>query len=507
MPNARKAGYLPRSLVASLLFHALIISLQFGEPTNGLPWSAFSREAAPSIQAVLVAPAPALIAATELDMSTMSARISPRPRPEARQEKPAASPAPAPALTQAATVSLHQAREQPPEVAEPARPAVVHAAKLAPKENEILSTEAESTWAVPVTPQAREEDVRAEPAPAQEVRNILPKKTEELPQAVPASQEAAERKRVEQAKLEQAKLDQAKLDQAKLDQAKLDQAKLEQAKLEQAKLDQAKLDQAKLEQAKLEQAKLEQAKLDQAKLDQAKLDQAKLEQAKLEQAKLEQAKLEQAKLEQAKLEQAKLEQAKLDQAKAAAQKQAAAARQEALERARDAELARGRQESAGGAGQERAGRSESLGTSLARRALDQARSGFPGPPVNLRPEGEQRRRAGILGADPRNIQLAFYGEGWRQKVERIGSLNYPRVSKDRFYEPLVVTVSINSDGTLASLHIDKSSGQRDMDDAVRRIVEMSAPFSAFPPDLKRNYDVIDITRTWVFDERPRMVSQ
>ncbi len=442
MPNARKAGYLPRSLVASLLFHALIISLQFGEPTNGLPWSAFSREAAPSIQAVLVAPAPALIAATELDMSTMSARISPRPRPEARQEKPAASPAPAPALTQAATVSLHQAREQPPEVAEPARPAVVHAAKLAPKENEILSTEAESTWAVPVTPQAREEDVRAEPAPAQEVRNILPKKTEELPQAVPASQEAAERKRVEQAKLEQAKLDQAKLDQAKLDQAKLDQAKLEQAKLEQAKL-----------------------------------------------------------------EQAKLEQAKLDQAKAAAQKQAAAARQEALERARDAELARGRQESAGGAGQERAGRSESLGTSLARRALDQARSGFPGPPVNLRPEGEQRRRAGILGADPRNIQLAFYGEGWRQKVERIGSLNYPRVSKDRFYEPLVVTVSINSDGTLASLHIDKSSGQRDMDDAVRRIVEMSAPFSAFPPDLKRNYDVIDITRTWVFDERPRMVSQ
>ena len=462
MPNARKAGYLPRSLVASLLFHALIISLQFGEPTNGLPWSAFSREAAPSIQAVLVAPAPALIAATELDMSTMSARISPRPRPEARQEKPAASPAPAPALTQAATVSLHQAREQPPEVAEPARPAVVHAAKLAPKENEILSTEAESTWAVPVTPQAREEDVRAEPAPAQEVRNILPKKTEELPQAVPASQEAAERKRVEQAKLEQAKLDQAKLDQAKLDQAKLDQAKLEQAKLEQAKLEQAKLDQAKLEQAKLEQAKLEQAKL---------------------------------------------EQAKLDQAKAAAQKQAAAARQEALERARDAELARGRQESAGGAGQERAGRSESLGTSLARRALDQARSGFPGPPVNLRPEGEQRRRAGILGADPRNIQLAFYGEGWRQKVERIGSLNYPRVSKDRFYEPLVVTVSINSDGTLASLHIDKSSGQRDMDDAVRRIVEMSAPFSAFPPDLKRNYDVIDITRTWVFDERPRMVSQ
>ena len=200
------------------------------------------------------------------------------------------------------------------------------------------------------------------------------------------------------------------------------------------------------------------------------------------------------------------EQARVDSEK---QQQAAMenALREAMERARAGELARARQVPTGGGGQERTGRSESQGASLARRALDQARSGFPGPPLNLRPDSEQRRRAGILGADPRNIQLAFYGEGWRQKVERIGSLNYPRVSKDRFYEPLVVTVSINSDGSLASLHIDKSSGQRDMDDAVRRIVEMSAPFSAFPPDLKRNYDVIEITRTWVFDERPRMISQ
>jgi protein TonB len=178
-----------------------------------------------------------------------------------------------------------------------------------------------------------------------------------------------------------------------------------------------------------------------------------------------------------------------------------------MERARAAELARASQEASEGAGQDRAGRQEQQGAALARRALEQARSNLLGPSVNARPEPDQRRRAGILGADPRNIQLAFYGEGWRQKVERIGSLNYPRVSKDRFYEPLVVTVSINSDGTLASIRIDKSSGQRDMDEAVRRIVEMSAPFSAFPPDLKRNYDVIDITRTWIFDERPRMTSR
>lgn len=157
----------------------------------------------------------------------------------------------------------------------------------------------------------------------------------------------------------------------------------------------------------------------------------------------------------------------------------------------------------GGAGQQ-----QDKGASLASRALDQARNSPPGPPLGRSPPTDRQRRGSILGRDPKDVQLAFYGEGWRQKVERIGSLNYPKISKNRHYEPLVVTVSIHSDGTLAGVRIDKSSGHKEIDDAVRRIVEMSAPFAAFPPDLKRSYDVVDITRTWNFlDERPRIYSQ
>lgn len=146
--------------------------------------------------------------------------------------------------------------------------------------------------------------------------------------------------------------------------------------------------------------------------------------------------------------------------------------------------------------------------SLASRALDQARSGLPGAPIRQPAPIDGPRRGSILGRDPKDIQLAFYGEGWRQKVERIGSLNYPRISRNRHYDPLVVTVSINSDGSLAGVRIERSSGHREIDDAVRRIVEMSAPFAAFPPDLRRSYDVVDITRTWNFlEERPRIYSQ
>ena len=115
------------------------------------------------------------------------------------------------------------------------------------------------------------------------------------------------------------------------------------------------------------------------------------------------------------------------------------------------------------------------------------------------------RRASILGRDPKDIQLSFYGEGWRQKVERIGAMNFPKLSKFLVYDPVLVTVSINSDGTLAGVRIVKSSGHQDLDNAVRRIIEMSAPFSAFPPDMKRSFDVVDITRSMVFvGDRPQI---
>jgi len=63
-----------------------------------------------------------------------------------------------------------------------------------------------------------------------------------------------------------------------------------------------------------------------------------------------------------------------------------------------------------------------------------------------------------------------------------------------------VTVSINSNGSLAGVRIVRGSGNVDLDNAVRRILELCSPFAAFPPDLKRNYDVIDITREWIFEE-------
>jgi len=62
-----------------------------------------------------------------------------------------------------------------------------------------------------------------------------------------------------------------------------------------------------------------------------------------------------------------------------------------------------------------------------------------------------------------------------------------------------VTVAIRSDGSVESVTIELSSGATQVDAALRRIVEGLKPYEAFEPELAREFDVIEIRRTWHFD--------
>lgn len=109
-----------------------------------------------------------------------------------------------------------------------------------------------------------------------------------------------------------------------------------------------------------------------------------------------------------------------------------------------------------------------------------------------------------IGARVEEYRFAQYVEDWRQKVERIGNLNYPAAAKGRLYGNLVLTVIIRSDGSLDRVEIDRSSGQKVLDDAARRIVEMAAPYAPFPEAIRRDTDVLEISRTWSFTTSDRL---
>ncbi len=96
---------------------------------------------------------------------------------------------------------------------------------------------------------------------------------------------------------------------------------------------------------------------------------------------------------------------------------------------------------------------------------------------------------------------AQYVRDWERKVERIGNLNYPKIArKQGFSGTLSMDVGIKSNGSIYNLRIVKSSGNKALDDAAKRIVRMSAPFSPLPAQISKQLDVLIIRRVWRFSD-------
>lgn len=123
---------------------------------------------------------------------------------------------------------------------------------------------------------------------------------------------------------------------------------------------------------------------------------------------------------------------------------------------------------------------------------------------------QKRPKRKFVGARTKEYRFARYVEDWRMKVERIGNLNYPEAArKDKLYGNLQLTVSIRSDGSVESIEINRSSGEKILDDAAINIVKLAGQngFAPFPPDISQDTDILHITRTWVFASSDMLLSQ
>ncbi len=111
----------------------------------------------------------------------------------------------------------------------------------------------------------------------------------------------------------------------------------------------------------------------------------------------------------------------------------------------------------------------------------------------------KRPRRKFISASTKEYNYAAYMEAWRSKVERVGNLNYPeQARKQGLSGSLVLDVALRRDGSIDEITIRRSSGEKMLDDAAIRIVELSAPFSPFPQHIQDETDILHIMRTWQF---------
>ena len=119
----------------------------------------------------------------------------------------------------------------------------------------------------------------------------------------------------------------------------------------------------------------------------------------------------------------------------------------------------------------------------------------------------KRPRKLFIGARTEEYVPAQYLEDWRQKVERVGNLNYPEAAKGKLYGSLLVYIEINSDGDLVRAEVQRSSGHKLLDAAALRILRLAAPYGKFSAELKRQADILTFARTWTFTQADQLQSQ
>lgn len=120
----------------------------------------------------------------------------------------------------------------------------------------------------------------------------------------------------------------------------------------------------------------------------------------------------------------------------------------------------------------------------------------PGGITRVTASGEREH---FVAVNARESVFAEYLAGWKARMERIGTINYPTIAGRRGGDP-VLEVAVAADGSLREVRVTRSSGHGGLDQAAIDLVRLATPFDPFPPVVRAQYDVLRFAYEWRFIE-------
>ena len=111
------------------------------------------------------------------------------------------------------------------------------------------------------------------------------------------------------------------------------------------------------------------------------------------------------------------------------------------------------------------------------------------------------------------VGYAMYYKTFSDRVERMGTLNFPQKNGDKLYGKLIVSVPIFQDGSLytkdGGIRVERSSNVPGLDAAAVRIIERSGPFGRFPENMRSTGkdDVWEVIVTMDFSRDGQLATQ
>lgn len=515
---ARLRVPMPVAVLLSLLVHAWLSMLQLegqgpGLPSLGWPWQE-RRAVVPELRMVLApAPGQAPLAVPEPPAQARAPGLPSQPtrldpaRPSADAAQAEQAPAPGPSVRVASQiVDVPQVNPVPAGAEASEAETVVTDAPDAPR------------WPLPPEPARPTPLPAAQPAASSVGRAAQRQVQESVTQPVETAVDESESRRIE-AQVLRLQAEAAAAERAET--ARREAERLEAERLEAEQQRAIRLAAEKLETERQEAAQQEAAREEALRLESARRETARQEAARQEVARQEAVRKEAARQEAARQEAARQEAAQQEAARQAESRQEvarhAAARQEAArleaERQQAAALAAAdraaavRAEAARTPTQDDQARREAILRRIGQQLNDEAdrrtaaeaaaRAGLA--PDNRPHAWSTARRGRLFGrADP-NTEMVLYAEAWARRIQLNTAPDLVRDLGRRPHTRPMVTVALRADGSVESVTFVVSSGVAEVDDAIRRIIDSQRPYQAFSPALARQYDVIEIRRTWHFD--------
>ena len=522
------------SLLLSLLIHTLLLSLTFGgqrlgPPGFDLPWRD-RRSEVPDLRIVLVPTqgtpgGPAVTSGAQPLPRAPSAQLGvggaaptrsvsrPLPRegtavatvaapqlmPEARSMLNAAD-APAPAELPLPGDTRGQAAL--PQIAEPAlidaQPSdaptwVVPAVPLAPTSVSAAAPSASSPEPATLAPRGVGDVVQERVDPPVPEPDLAAAQPDPPARETPRPPDQQETARAETARQEAERQEAARFDAARQEAARQESVRAEAAQQAAA----ARQEAARQEEARQEAARLQASREESARVEAERLETERLRAARQAAAREDAVRQEAAQAatrqEASRQETARAEAERLDAERQEAARQATARREAARVEAEQQEVER------------REAARRAVGRQLDEEATRrEAASAAARLQSRSAPASSSARRGRLWGrADP-NAELIQYAEAWARKIQLNMTFDMVREAAKQPHTDPLVTVAIRSDGSVESVTIVLSSGVAEIDEAIRRIVQSQTPYPAFPPALAREFDVIEIRRTWYFDVAIRL---
>lgn len=124
---------------------------------------------------------------------------------------------------------------------------------------------------------------------------------------------------------------------------------------------------------------------------------------------------------------------------------------------------------------------------------------------NVNDYNSRPKRKQISPATKEAIYATYYAQ-WSERLERLGTENYPARAKGRSGE-VVVTVSIRPNGKLNGIEVVHISGDKNLGIAAIQLLQQLAPYQQFPKNLSERLDILDITTRLIFTPAQKITAE